>query len=305
MTNFILAGFLFLFSFFNHVLALTLETDHSNPKMAVYFSPNGDCIDSIIREIRGAHYSILIQSYDFSSHDIALALTEAHKRDVKIQIILDKNQKSDWNSQAESMSSSNIAVFIDQKHSVAHNEIIIIDGKTVITGSLSFSKAAEVNNAENLLILCDSELAARYTDNWQTHLNHSEKYLGRGISAVKPTQEQTQAGNEKMGRIEGFIMLDPEKYPRFSVSQVKIKVVKIVAEHALNTNSRFKAIAGPQRITVATFAVQKDGRFSIILPAGNYELVTEVQSKDFLFPEKDALKIEVVADQITNVQIPM
>ena len=54
---------------------------------------------------------------------------------------------------------------------------MIIDGQTVITGSFNFTKSAETGNAENvLLILHAPELAKRYSDNWQEHLAHSQKY---------------------------------------------------------------------------------------------------------------------------------
>jgi phosphatidylserine/phosphatidylglycerophosphate/cardiolipin synthase-like enzyme len=63
---------------------------------------------------------------------------------------------------------------------IAHNKAMKIDGETVITGSFNFTKAAEENNAENLLIIHDKRLAERYTKNWQEHERHSEVYTGRG-----------------------------------------------------------------------------------------------------------------------------
>jgi phosphatidylserine/phosphatidylglycerophosphate/cardiolipin synthase-like enzyme len=41
-------------------------------------------------------------------------------------------------------------------------KIIIIDGKTVITGRFNFTKAAQEKHADNLLMLHDQELAAQY-----------------------------------------------------------------------------------------------------------------------------------------------
>ena len=56
----------------------------------------------------------------------------------------------------------------------------VIDGETVITGSFNFTKAAEENNAENLLVIHDKKLAERYIKNWQEHERHWEVYVGRG-----------------------------------------------------------------------------------------------------------------------------
>ena len=51
---------------------------------------------------------------------------------------------------------------------------MVIDGATVITGSFNFTKAAEENNAENLLVIRSPELAAKYAANWKVHAGHSE-----------------------------------------------------------------------------------------------------------------------------------
>lgn len=56
---------------------------------------------------------------------------------------------------------------------------MVVDKKTVITGSFNFTKAAEEKNAENLLILKSKELAKVYIDNWNKHKAHSQEYKGR------------------------------------------------------------------------------------------------------------------------------
>jgi hypothetical protein len=45
----------------------------------------------------------------------------------------------------------------------------------------TFTKAAQEKNAENVLIIRDKALAARYSENWQTHAQHSQPYIGRGV----------------------------------------------------------------------------------------------------------------------------
>ncbi len=62
---------------------------------------------------------------------------------------------------------------------IAHNKIMVIDANTVITGSFNFTKAAEDRNAENLLIIKNRDLAARYTENWNAHAQHSVPYSAR------------------------------------------------------------------------------------------------------------------------------
>jgi phosphatidylserine/phosphatidylglycerophosphate/cardiolipin synthase-like enzyme len=70
---------------------------------------------------------------------------------------------------------------IDANHAIAHNKIIVIDGETVVTGSFNFTNAAQDKNAENLVIIRDSTVAAQYTQNWETHRQHRQAYVGRGV----------------------------------------------------------------------------------------------------------------------------
>jgi phosphatidylserine/phosphatidylglycerophosphate/cardiolipin synthase-like enzyme len=152
------------------------------PAWSVYFSPHGGCTDAIIKELNGAKSTILVQAYSFTSSPIAKGLLNAHKRGVKVEVILDKiniGKKAEYSS-AIFFFNEGIPVRIDSVHSIAHNKVMVIDGETVITGSFNFTKAAEESNAENLLIIHDRKLADRYVKNWQEHDRHSEVYMGRG-----------------------------------------------------------------------------------------------------------------------------
>ena len=101
---------------------------------------------------------------------------DAHKRGVRVEVILDKSQRTQKYSSADFLANQGIPTKIDAKHAIAHNKVMIIDGETVITGSFNFTKAAEEKNAENLLVIKDKKLAERYIKNWQEHVQHSEDY---------------------------------------------------------------------------------------------------------------------------------
>lgn len=58
-------------------------------------------------------------------------------------------------------------------HAIAHNKVMIIDSQAVITGSFNFTRAAELRNAENLLIIRSKELAEYYRREWAEHKAHS------------------------------------------------------------------------------------------------------------------------------------
>jgi len=153
--------------------ALALDVDLGHAPVEVYFSPKNGATDAIVREIDRARSEILVQAYSFTSAPIAKALLKAHRRGVKVQAILDKSQKTQKYSSASFLTNSGIPTYIDDKHAIAHNKIILIDRAVVITGSFNFTKAAEEKNAENLLIIRSKELAKPYLENWQRHREHS------------------------------------------------------------------------------------------------------------------------------------
>lgn len=72
---------------------------------------------------------------------------------------MDKSLKTQKYSGSTFLANSSIPTFIDDAYPIADNQIMIIDGKTLITGSFNFTKAAEEKNGENLLIIQSEELA--------------------------------------------------------------------------------------------------------------------------------------------------
>jgi len=161
------------------VLFLLLAASLHAADIHAYFSPKGGCTEAVVENLAKAKSNVLVQAYSFTSAPIAKALVDASKRGVKIQVILDKSNRTGKYSSADFVAHASIPTYIDAKHAIAHNKIMIIDGDTILTGSFNFTKAAEESNAENLLVIHDASLAAKYTANWGAHLNHSNVYHGR------------------------------------------------------------------------------------------------------------------------------
>ncbi|HMJ89503.1 MAG TPA: phospholipase D-like domain-containing protein [Candidatus Acidoferrum sp.] len=73
---------------------------------------------------------------------------------------------------------------------------MIIDEQMVISGSFNFTKAAEERNAENVLIIDEKAIAAKYLRNWQQHAAHSEPYV-RATSNSKSTKPKAPSREEQ------------------------------------------------------------------------------------------------------------
>ena len=134
------------------------------------FTPGENCTRKIVDEIDSAKGSLLVQAYEFTSYPIINAIVRANDRGVDVSIILDQDNDKAKRSGQESIAAHLIAhglfVLIDNRH-IAHNKVMVIDGKDVITGSFNFTIAAQDRNAENVLIIHDNPVIAKaYADNF-------------------------------------------------------------------------------------------------------------------------------------------
>ncbi len=154
----------------------TLTTSEVKSDIKVYFSPKGGCADAIVNEINAATKTIRVQAYSYTSEEIVNALMKAHQRGVDVEVIVDKSQKNGLGSKVSVTTNAGIPIYIDSKHAIAHNKIMIIDDSVIITGSFNFTKGAEEKNAENLLIIKGNpELVREYQANYNKHKVHSVK----------------------------------------------------------------------------------------------------------------------------------
>lgn len=160
-------------------ITLFAQSNRAIPSWSVCFTPPSDCTSEIVKNVDKAQIAILVQAYSFTSAPIAKALVDAHKRGVKVGVILDKSQRTERYSSADFLAHAGIATKIDTAHAIAHNKVMVVDDEMVMTGSFNFTKAAQERNAENLLVIKDKELARLYMDNWKGHAAHAEIYLGK------------------------------------------------------------------------------------------------------------------------------
>jgi len=148
-----------------HVLSLfflfcTSSVVYAEPK--VCFSPNGACQEAVVTQISKAQRSIEIAMYSFTSREIAQALVEAKKRQVKVRVILDNAQIKDPYSKSRYLMGKGINVKFRLGPGLMHNKFAVIDGKVLLTGSFNWTASADRKNAENLLIISSKELAQKY-----------------------------------------------------------------------------------------------------------------------------------------------
>lgn len=145
------------------------------------FTPGMDCEGMIVAAVASAKKTIKIQAYSFTSAPIANAIAEAAGRGVEVQAIVDKSQRSARYTGATFLANAGVPVLVDTKPAIAHNKVIVIDEVSarplVLTGSFNFTKAAQRNNAENVIeIAGDRNLADAYVSNFKNRKAVSVPY---------------------------------------------------------------------------------------------------------------------------------
>jgi phosphatidylserine/phosphatidylglycerophosphate/cardiolipin synthase-like enzyme len=151
-------------------------TSWLQPPLSVmaYYSPKGGCTDAVVREIKLARKEVLVQAYSFTSKPIAQALIDAKTRGVDIEILLDKSNEQETYTELGHLIEQGLKPHIDAEHAIAHNKIMIIDRRTLLTGSFNFTHQAEAENAENLLVIKGHpELLQGYAKNFAAHKAHA------------------------------------------------------------------------------------------------------------------------------------
>lgn len=163
----------------------------AKPTVSVCFTTRDNCSSAITHEIEQAKTEILVQAYSLTSKPIADAIVKAKDSGVSIGVILDRSSKFARNSATFFSVLNGIPTYLDGRHSIADNNMIVIDKRTVITGSYNFTNESDEKNAENLLIVKSDELAGAYIDNWQEHKGHSEEFKN------EPPKEQPKTEKKK------------------------------------------------------------------------------------------------------------
>ena len=177
-----------------HAYLVMRRWNRPDAAIVTRFSPRGGCTTAIVAELGTARREILVQAYSFSCPDIARALVAAAARRVKVIVLLDRSNEAVSYSELGDLTQHGLEVWIDACHAIAHNKVMVLDGATVITGSFNFTRQAENENAENLLILRHhAELATLYRANFYSHREHCQA-PGRAAADGPAPRSGTVAG---------------------------------------------------------------------------------------------------------------
>ncbi|MFM2162051.1 MAG: hypothetical protein RLZZ383_1563 [Pseudomonadota bacterium] len=145
------------------------------PEISVeaFFSPQDDPMDRAVRPaLQGARDRIDVAIFYLTHKGIAADLIAAHRRGVKVRVIVDATSAGNGYTKHELLRAAGIPVKVENWGGKMHTKAAAIDGKTVIMGSMNWTSAGEGGNDENTLLLRSTQHAQQFHTTFESLWAH-------------------------------------------------------------------------------------------------------------------------------------
>lgn len=130
-----------------------------------YFSPPDHVMDKLVALVKAARSSIRFMIFTYTDDRLADAMIERFNAGVKVEGIYE-NRQAPYGTFPE-LYCAKLPVKTDGNRYTMHHKVIILDDKTVITGSFNFTVAADKSNDDNLLVIHDPAVARLYVQEFE------------------------------------------------------------------------------------------------------------------------------------------
>jgi phosphatidylserine/phosphatidylglycerophosphate/cardiolipin synthase-like enzyme len=134
-------------------------------ELELLFSPQDSPIRERVRPlVKQARERIDIAVFYFTHKLLTADLIDAHQRGVEIRVILDATAAANGFTKHELLRAVGIPVKVEDWGGKMHMKSAMIDGHTVITGSMNWTTAGDDTNDENVVIIHSEALAEQYSE---------------------------------------------------------------------------------------------------------------------------------------------
>jgi phosphatidylserine/phosphatidylglycerophosphate/cardiolipin synthase-like enzyme len=129
-----------------------------------YFAPEDAVADRILAAVEGAQESIRFMAFSFTDDRLGEAIKQQAKAGLAVQGVFEtRGAESEYGEYGRmSRARPPLDILLDGNPYSMHHKVVILDDETVILGSFNFTDSANESNDENLLIVHDLDVAARY-----------------------------------------------------------------------------------------------------------------------------------------------
>jgi phosphatidylserine/phosphatidylglycerophosphate/cardiolipin synthase-like enzyme len=152
----------------------TMEIDDT--RIDVYFSPDDGVLNALGLLLTNAEESIYFLAFSFTSNELGAVVRQKHDAGLDVKGVMDEEQvNSNTGTEFDPFRQKGVDVLIDGNEGQMHHKLFIIDEKIVAFGSYNFSRSAEENNDETLLIIYNSDIAEQFVQEFERVRSHAHQ----------------------------------------------------------------------------------------------------------------------------------
>jgi phosphatidylserine/phosphatidylglycerophosphate/cardiolipin synthase-like enzyme len=133
----------------------------------VYFSPQDGVAQHLLQRLAAAKKSIHFMTFSYTEDKISDAMIAKAKASLVVRGVFESQNAGGTGAAFNRLKQGGVDVLEDGNCYILHHKVIVIDERTVITGSYNFTGSAERDNDENLVIVDDPNLAHAYLDEFE------------------------------------------------------------------------------------------------------------------------------------------
>ena len=218
---------------------------------AVRFSPAEDLEGHVLAELGAAELSVRLAFFNIRLDGVLDLLIALHQEGVDVRVALDKKQQDlEYNTAGADLAAAGVPVTLVEnlsaEQSTMHDKFTVIDQHRVLTGSANYSVTALNLSDEDLLTIDSSDLAARYTAEFDE------------MAAATPPQKSPAyaAGAKARAWFGPEDDLDGKILPVIQGAQTSIRVAMFQLNHGALTQALIDAHAAGKNVLVILDAVQ-------------------------------------------------
>lgn len=153
----------------------TSDTTSSSTSIDYAFTSQGqDAEGMVVNAINDATTSIDLAMYNLSRGKIIHALEEAKQRGVQVRIISDQSKAS--TADLQPLLDAGIPIKINTFDGKMHEKLMLVDGKTALTGSFNYTKASSEENDEVIIAIHDQALVGKWVTVFDQMWNDTQRY---------------------------------------------------------------------------------------------------------------------------------
>jgi phosphatidylserine/phosphatidylglycerophosphate/cardiolipin synthase-like enzyme len=136
----------------------------------------------LAQAIDSARLSVDVAVYSLSLNSIRNALINAHKRGVRVRVVMESDNLD--RSDPQRIKDAGLPILGDRQQGLMHNKFVVIDGYEVWLGSMNFTDSGGYTDNNNLVRIQSKKVAENYTKEFEEMFVNDK--FGQNVVAETP-----------------------------------------------------------------------------------------------------------------------